>query len=102
MGDDVALGLGADRLSLGLSREPEPLADRRPADPQRPDAAVAGELLREFSPQPRPDRARLRPPGPRPAAGARHPRPAREQPDGRDLSERLAPVYQPSPFRATP
>src|SRR6266702_5761258 len=94
MGDDAALGLGADRLSLGLSREPETLADRRPADPQRPDAAVAGELLREFGPQPRPDRARLRPPGPRPAAGARHPRPAREQPDGRDLSERLARVHQ--------
>ena len=47
VGGDPALGLGAHRLSLGLSREPEALADRRPADPQRPDAALARELLRE-------------------------------------------------------
>src|SRR6266852_4323156 len=32
---DPALGVGADRLSLGLSREREALADRRPADPAR-------------------------------------------------------------------
>ena len=44
---DPALGLGAHRLSLGLSREPEALADRRPPDPQRADAALARELLRE-------------------------------------------------------
>ena len=42
---DPALGLGADRLSLGLSREPEAMAGRRPADPQRPDAAFVGQLL---------------------------------------------------------
>src|SRR5260370_7665925 len=94
MGDDAALGRGADRLSSVLSREPETLADRRSAHPHRPDAAVAGELLREFGPQPRPDRARLRPPGPRPAPGARRARRAREQPDGRNLSERLARVHQ--------
>ena len=41
VGGDPALGLGAHRLSLGLSREPQALADRRPADPQRPDAALA-------------------------------------------------------------
>ena len=35
VGRDPALGLGAHRLSLGLSREPEALADRRPADPAR-------------------------------------------------------------------
>ena len=35
VGGDPALGLGADRLSLGLSRERQALADRRPADPQR-------------------------------------------------------------------
>ena len=47
VGRDPALGLGAHRLSLGLSREPQALADRRPADPQRADAALARELLRE-------------------------------------------------------
>ena len=45
--DDPARGLGADGLSLGLSREPEALARRGPADPQPADAALARVLLRE-------------------------------------------------------
>ena len=64
VGRDPALGLGAHRLSLGLSREPETLADRRPADPQRPDAALARELLRASRRAPGQHRARLWPPGP--------------------------------------
>ena len=62
---------GAHLLPLGLSREPQALAGRRPADPQRPDAALARELLREPGAPPRPDRARLWPPGAGPAARAR-------------------------------
>ena len=67
---DPALGLGAHRLSLGLSREPEAVAGRRPADPQRADAALARELLREPGAEPRPHRRRLRPAGPGAAPGA--------------------------------
>ncbi len=71
---DPALGLGAHRLSLGLSRNPETLADRRSVDPQRHAAAIAGELLRQSGAQSRPDRRRLWPPGRRrsamPAASA--------------------------------
>ena len=44
---DPAHGLGPHRLSLGLPREPQAVAGRRPPDPQRADAALAGELLRE-------------------------------------------------------
>src|SRR5262249_11118290 len=58
------------------------------------DAAVAGELLRESGPQSRPHRARLRPPRSRAAPGARHPRQAAEQPDGRDFPERPARVHR--------
>ena len=47
MGGDPAHGLGAHRLSLGVPREPQAVARRRPPDPQRADAALAGELLRE-------------------------------------------------------
>ena len=63
-----------DRLSLGLSRDAETLADRGSAHPQRLAAALAGELLRQPRAQPRPDRRRLWPPGSRrsamPAASA--------------------------------
>ncbi len=52
MGRDPARGLGTDQLSLGLSRKPEALADRRPADPQYADAALPGGLLSEHCRQP--------------------------------------------------
>ena len=39
--------------------EPQAVADRRPAHPQRADAAVAGELLRESRAEPRPHRRRI-------------------------------------------
>src|SRR6202040_3615259 len=58
---DPALGLGADRLSLGLSGNPQAMADRRSSDPQRFAAALAGELLRQPGAQSRPDRRRLWP-----------------------------------------
>ena len=61
--DDPARGLGADRLSLGLSREPEAVAGGGPADPQPADAALARLLLREPGALPRRSRRRLRPPG---------------------------------------
>jgi hypothetical protein len=61
---DPALGLGADRLSLGLSREPEAVAGRRSPDPQRPDAALAGScyenLVRYLDASPSPMAARAR------------------------------------------
>src|SRR6202023_2478892 len=43
---DPALGLGPALLSLGLSRPPETLADRRAPDPAARDAALADQLLR--------------------------------------------------------
>ncbi len=73
---DPALGVGADGLSLGLSRDAETLADRRPFDPQRHAAALAGELLQQPGAQPRPDRRRLWPPGRLPAPRPRRPQPA--------------------------
>ena len=84
-GGDPARGLGADRLSLGLPREPEALADRRPADPERADAALACELLREHGAESRPHRRA-------PTAGRARPSGRRairtrlaEQPHGGDL-----------------
>jgi len=53
---DPALGLGADGLSLGLSGDPQAMADRRSFDPQRFTAAFAGQLLRQPGAQSRPDR----------------------------------------------
>ena len=82
---DPALGLGADRLSLGLSRDPEAMADRRSPDPQRFAAAFAGELLRQSGTQSRPDRRRLWPPGRRAAPCARRPQSLGTQPHGRYL-----------------
>ncbi len=73
MGGDPALGVGAHRLSLGLSRERQAVAGRRPAHPQGRDAALAGELLREPGAKSRPHRQRLWPPGPGAAPGARGP-----------------------------
>ena len=54
------------------------------------DAALARLLLRGDRAQSRPDRRRLWPAGPGPAPGARHPRPAAEQQDGRHFPARLA------------
>ena len=51
---DPARGLGAHRLSLGLPRERQALARRRPSDPQPADAALARQLLRDPRPAPRP------------------------------------------------
>src|SRR5258708_7247081 len=85
--------LGAHRLSLGLSREPQAVARRRSAHPQRPDAALARQLLREPGALPRRHRARLRPPGGDAAQGAHGAHAAAEQPDGRDLPDRPAPVH---------
>jgi uncharacterized alpha-E superfamily protein len=79
---DPAFGLGADRLSLGLSRNPETLADRGPSDPQRFAAAVAGQLLRQPGAQPRSDRRRLWPPGRRAAPRPRRPQSPRAQQHG--------------------
>ena len=76
---DPALGVGAHRLSLGLSRERQAVARRRPAHPQGRDAAVAGELLREPGAKSRPHRQRLWPPGSGAAPGPRGPGAAREQ-----------------------
>ena len=86
VGRDPALGLGADRLSLGLSREPQALAGRRPADPQRArcrarSRAATSNLVRNLDQH----RRGLRPAGPGAAAGPRHPHPAAEQPDRRHL-----------------
>ena len=72
----------------------EALAGRRPAHPQRPDAAFARKLLREPRAEPRPYRRRLRPAGPRAAAGAQHPHAAAEQPDGGNLPIRPARVHR--------
>src|SRR6202008_52129 len=74
---DPALGLGADGLSLGLSRDAETLADRGSAHPQRLAAALARKLLRQSRAQPRPDRSRLWPPGAVAAPCPRRPQPAR-------------------------
>ena len=70
------------------------LAGRRPADPEGGDAALARLLLRGDRAQSRPDRRRLRPPGPGAAPGARHPRPAAEQPHGRHLPARPARIHR--------
>src|ERR1051326_1375228 len=42
---DPALGIGAQELSLGLSRSPEAVARGRAPDPAARDAALAGALL---------------------------------------------------------
>src|SRR5262249_30407370 len=94
VGGDPALGLRPDRLSLGLSREREALADRRPPDPARRAAALARQLLRESGGLSRPYRPRLWPPGAGAAPGAQRPRPAREQPHGGDLPARNARVHR--------
>ena len=70
------------------------LAGRRPSDPARRDAALAGLLLRGHRAQSRLDRRRLRPPGPGPAAGARHSHAAAEQPHGRNLPARPARIHR--------
>src|SRR6202042_3481295 len=44
---NFAVGVRAYRLSLGLPREPQTMAHRRPADFAGRDAALIGELLRE-------------------------------------------------------
>src|SRR5207302_8433024 len=85
---DPALGVGADGLSLGLSRDAETLADRRPPDPERHAAAVARKLLQQPGAQPRPDRRRLWPPGRLPAPCPRRPQPVGTQPYGRYLPAR--------------
>jgi uncharacterized alpha-E superfamily protein len=46
---DAARGLGADGLSLGLSRGGEASADRRPADPEPAHAALAGRCYENIS-----------------------------------------------------
>ena len=56
VGGDPALGVGAHRLSLGLSREPEALAGGRPVDPEGGNAALARLLLRGDRAQSRLDR----------------------------------------------
>jgi uncharacterized alpha-E superfamily protein len=43
---DSARGVGADRVSLGLSREHQAAARRRPPHPEPPVAALARQLLR--------------------------------------------------------
>src|SRR6202022_1186200 len=70
---DPALGLGADSLPLGLSRDAQAMADRRSSDSQRFAAAFAGELLRQSGAQSRPDRRRLWPPGRLAASRPRRP-----------------------------
>ena len=47
VGLDPALGVGADRLSLGLSRKRQAVAGRRSAHAQGRNAALAGKLLRK-------------------------------------------------------
>ena len=90
---DPALGLGNDRLSLGLSRDAEAVADRGSADPQRLAAALAGELLRQPRAQSRPDRRRLWPPGRGAAPCPRRPQPARALEHERHLPARRARVH---------
>ena len=76
MGGDPARGLGADRLSLGLSREPEAAADRRPDAAQRPDAALARLLLRrDRAPTSTASPEAYGKPGRGAAPGARHAQP---------------------------
>ena len=47
VGGDPARGVGGDRLSLGLSRPGQAVADRRSLDPEPGHAALADLLLRE-------------------------------------------------------
>ena len=90
---DPAHGVGAHRLPLGLPREPQAVAGGRPPDPQRADAAVAGELLREPGALLRLHRHHLWPPGAGPAPGPHHPHPPSEQPHGGDLPDRPARIH---------
>ena len=58
VGRDPARGLGGHRLSLGLSRPGEAVADRRPPDPEAGHAAFAHLLLRKHRPRARRTRPR--------------------------------------------
>jgi len=64
MDRDPARGLVADRLPLGLSRERETLAHRRPPYPKERNAALLDRLLRQYRPFPRRDWRCIRPRGP--------------------------------------
>src|SRR4051794_16374368 len=94
MGGDPALRFGSDRVSLGLSREPETLADRRLINSQRPDAPLAGKLLCAPGRTSGQHRARLWAPGSRTTSCPPGPHAIRKQSYGRDLQDRPARIHR--------